>query len=243
MLRLLVVVLVLANGLFWAWTQGALAPWLPARADQREPERVKAQLRPELITVMSPKAMTAAVAAASEAAPASTPAATSELDKPVCLEAGPFTETTAKAAEAALAEAGVPDGAVLREQFSVNATWGVVMGKFPDRDSLRQKADELKRLGVKFDEMTTPAMYVPGLRLGNYSDRYGAEAALRDLAAKGVRTARVVELPTGPVQHWLRAPRADAELQTRLKALPAGTVAKGFATCVPVKAAGAASRP
>lgn len=243
MLRLLVVVLVLVNGLFFAWTQGVLAPWLPARAEQREPERVKAQLRPELITVLSPKAATAAVAAASEAAPASTPAAGSEADKPVCLEAGPFSDAAAKAAEAALAEAGVPEGAVVREQFSLTSTWGVVMGKFPDRDSLRQKADELRRLGVKFDEMSAPAMYVPGLRLGNYSDRYGAEAALRDLAAKGVRTARVVELPTGPVQQWLRAPRADAELQTRLKALPAGALARGFAVCVPIKAAAAASRP
>jgi hypothetical protein len=48
---------------------------------------------------------------------------------------------------------------------------------------------------------------VPGLRLGNFSDRYGAEAALNALAQKGVRTARVAQLPTGPVQQWLRAAR------------------------------------
>jgi hypothetical protein len=227
MLRTLVLLLLLANAGFFAWTQGWLDPVLPPRSEQREPERLAAQLKPELITVLTPKAASAAVAAV--AAAASEPAAT------VCLEAGPFTEASVVAAEEWLSQHSVPDGSVQRETVATAFTWGVVMGRFADRDALRIKADELKRLGVRYDELTSPASLAPGLRLGNFSDRYGAEAALNALAQKGVRTARVAQLPTGPVQQWLRAAKADPELQTRLRSLPNDKLGAGFRPCAPAK--------
>jgi hypothetical protein len=46
MLRTLVLLLLLANGGFFAWTQGWLDPVLPPRSEQREPERLAAQLGP-----------------------------------------------------------------------------------------------------------------------------------------------------------------------------------------------------
>lgn len=238
MLRSLLVLLLLANALFFFWAQGWLAPWLPPRADTREPERLAAQLRPELITVLSAPAASAALAAAAAVSPAPASAAASALDASaaevprLCLEAGPFNEAAAVAAEAVLAQLGVPEGSVLREPFATTHTWGVVMGRFPDRETMRTKAEELKRLGVRFDELQSPPSLAPSLRLGHFSDRYGAEAALANLATRGVRTARVVQLPAGNVQWWLRAPRADAELQTRLKGLPGERLASGFKPCV-----------
>lgn len=239
MLRALVLLLLLANVLFFAWARGWLAPVLPPRADHREPERVAAQLKPELITVLSAGAASAAVAAASAAASAAS-GATSEPapdaeGPPVCLEAGPFTDAALKDAETVLSGHGVPEGQVQRDFTAGSVTWGVVMGRFPDRDTLRAKGEELRRLGVKFDEINSPPSLAPGLRLGNYSDRYGAEAALGNLAGKGVRTARVAQLPAGPTQNWLRAPKADAELQTRLKALPPDKLGAGFRPCAPPK--------
>lgn len=225
MLRLLVLVLLLANGGFYAWTQGWLAPLWPAPSNPREPGRLAAQVRPELITVLTPTAASAAVAAV--AAAASEPTAT------VCLEAGPFTEATVAAAEETLSQYSVPDGSVTREAVALQFTWGVVMGRFPDRDAMLAKAAELKKLGVKYDELTAPATLVPGLRLGNFSDKYGAEAALNSVSQKGVRTARVEPLPTGPMQQWLRAPKADAELQTRLRSLPNDRLGAGFRPCAP----------
>lgn len=230
MLRALLLVLLLANAGFYAWTQGWLAPLLPPRSDAREPERLAAQLRPELITVLTAGAASAAVAAASSAPPAGTPAPDAEAP-PVCLEAGPFNEAGAVAAEAVLAQQGVPEGAVARELVARSYTWGVVMGRFPDREALRARADELRRLNVRFEELATPPALVPGLRLGNFSDRYGAEAALNTLAAKGVRGARVAPLPSGTAQQWLRAAKADAELQTRLKSLPPERLGNGFQAC------------
>lgn len=230
MLRTVSLLLLLANAGFFAWTQGWLDPVLPPRTEAREPERLAAQFKPELITVLSPKAASAALAAV--AAAASEPAAVA------CLEAGPFTDASVAVAEDWLAQHSVPDGSVAREAVATAFTWGVVMGRFPDRDALRVKADELKRLGVRFDELSSPAALAPGLRLGNYSDKYGAEAALNNLAQKGVRTARVAQLPAGPVQQWLRAARADAELQTRLRSLPNDKLGAGFRPCVARNGAG-----
>ena len=124
MLRTVLVLLLLANAAFYAWTRGWLAPVLPPRAEQREPERLTAQVRPELITVLTPKAASAAVAAA----------AATEAEFMVCLEAGPFTDSTVLAAETALSQHSVPDGAVTREAVATSFTWGVVMGRFADRD-------------------------------------------------------------------------------------------------------------
>ena len=78
MLRALLALLLLANAAFYAWSQNWLSPRLAGpRPEVREPERLQAQQRPELITVMTPKAASAALAAA-----------VGETE--VCLEAGPF---------------------------------------------------------------------------------------------------------------------------------------------------------
>lgn len=221
MLRALVLLLLLANAAFFAWWQGWLDPVLPPRADHREPERLAAQVRPESITVLNQRAASAALAAASA----------TEREVLLCLEAGPFSEAAATAAETVLVGHSVPDGSVAREPQWSNYTWGVVMGRFPDRDTMRAKAEELKKLAVRYDELTVPPALVPGLRLGNFSDRYGAETALNNLAKKGVRSARVAQLPTGTAQWWLRVARADAEMQTRLKTLPTERLAGGFKPC------------
>jgi hypothetical protein len=231
MLRALLVLLLLANAGFYAWTQGWLAPWWPPRSEAREPERLAQQIRPEWIKVLSVGAARDAVASAAPAASAPAPAADAE-PPPVCLEAGPFSDPQAAAIEAQLAQQGVPEGAVTRELVARTYTWGVVMGRFADREAMRAKAEELRRLNVRTEELTRPPSLVPGLRLGNYSDKWGAETALNNLVAKGVRGARVEPLPFGAVQHYLRAAKADAELQTRLKSLPPDGLGAGFQPCV-----------
>ncbi len=88
MLRWAVAMLLLANLGFFAWTQGWLDPLVGAPADsEREPERVARQLRPEAVKLLPAPAVAAAAA---------------------CLEAGPFAEAEAAAAQEALRAAGVP---------------------------------------------------------------------------------------------------------------------------------------
>ena len=59
---------------FFGWTAGWFDPtWPSPTHGQREPERRAAQLRPELITVLSPDAASAALAAAQAASGAGGP--------------------------------------------------------------------------------------------------------------------------------------------------------------------------
>lgn len=65
MLKLLILLLLLANGAYYAWSHGALAQFGLAPTHQAEPERLQQQVQPELLLVTP---------AASTPAPAPTPA-------------------------------------------------------------------------------------------------------------------------------------------------------------------------
>jgi hypothetical protein len=65
MLKLLILLLLLANGAYYAWSHGALAQLGLAPTHQAEPERLQQQVQPELLLVTP---------AASTPAPTSPPA-------------------------------------------------------------------------------------------------------------------------------------------------------------------------
>jgi hypothetical protein len=57
LLRILVLLLVLANLAFLAWTQGLLSPLArPPMSSEREPERLNLQVQPERVTVLGAEA-------------------------------------------------------------------------------------------------------------------------------------------------------------------------------------------
>ncbi len=76
MLRALVIVLLLANGLMLAWQQGWLGSGMdhPSQA-QREPERLQRQVNPEQVRLLTPVAASAAMAAAASGATEPVPGA------------------------------------------------------------------------------------------------------------------------------------------------------------------------
>jgi hypothetical protein len=85
LLRTLVLLLLAANLAFAAWTQGLLAPLaMPPMSSEREPERLRSQVRPETVTVLDARTSArllreqalAGSAAAASAASASAPADT-----------------------------------------------------------------------------------------------------------------------------------------------------------------------
>jgi hypothetical protein len=65
MLRVLVLALLLANGLYFAWSQGALAVFglVPAALGEREPQRLQQQVRPEMLVIKPTAAAPAAQSA------------------------------------------------------------------------------------------------------------------------------------------------------------------------------------
>ena len=115
MLRALAVAALLANALFFAWTQGWLSPWFAApMLGERDPARLAAQLRPETISVLTPRAASAALQAARAAS-----AAAGEGEQ--CVQLGPYADHEGQTVEQQLVSAGVPREAIARRDVAADA--------------------------------------------------------------------------------------------------------------------------
>lgn len=238
MLRILVLVLLLANAGYYAWAQGLLRDWGLAPAQQAEPQRLAQQIQPEALRL--PRARNAAPAApASVAAPAPAQAPASAASEPVaaaatpvateCLQAGVFDEEQADAVRRAAA--ALPQGSWSLQRTTIAGRWMVYMGRFADVDALARKRAELRELGVSFDKPNNPSLE-PGLALGRFSTEEAAQRGLGNLVAKGVRTARVVqERPDAP-GYQLRLPAVNDGLRAQLDALRPALGNKTLRTCV-----------
>lgn len=222
MMRVVVVLLLLANVAFFGWTQGWLDDVLgPASRSQREPQRLAAQVQPSSVAVLSPQAAQSALAAAQAAVKTSA----------ACLEAGPFSAAGVAQAESELAAVTVADGSINRVERQQSAVWAVYMGKFDDRAVLQRKTDELKRLRLVYEELRNAPALQPGLVLGRFGSRGAADEALSQLTQRGLRTAKVVALNEPSTQLWLRANQADPDLAARLAALKVLALGAGFKPC------------
>ena len=133
MLRLIVLLLLLANGAYFAWAQGLLAAWGYAPVQQSEPQRLTQQIRPEALKVVPVEEarrveVSAAVAKAAE-----------------CLQAGPFEEAQAAPLRASLVS--WPAGSWTLEPTVEPARWIVYMGKYATIEAVNKKKAELRYLG------------------------------------------------------------------------------------------------
>lgn len=216
MLRTLVLLVLLANGLFFAWARGWLGDG--PRHAEREPQRLQAQVKPEAVSVLPPTTAGEAVQAARAAAR-------------LCLEAGPFDASDLSAAEATLIAAQLPAEAWQRQEQPAPGRWAVFAGRYPEAPLRRSREDDLKKLGLSWELLSEPPELAPGLVLNRHPTRDAAEAWLKDGAPAGLRGARVVQLPERPATWRLRVPTAEADLAERLKALSAGGLAGGFKPC------------
>jgi hypothetical protein len=213
-MRALVALLLLANLLFLAWSQGWLDEVAGVRAGgDREPERLERQVRPDTVRILTPQAVAAAASAAES--------------RRVCLEAGPFDAQAMVAAESALS-ATLPSGTWTRQPAPSPGRWVVYMGRFANRDAQLRKEQELGRLRVPFEPLRGAPELEPGLALGRYAQRDAADAALAQLTQRGIQTARVGELP---VPMMLRVEQADPELAAKVSGLRLDALGKGFTAC------------
>lgn len=231
MLQRAALLLVIANLLFFAWTQGWLDGITGMRAQgDREPERLARQVRPESVRILSPsEAIPAPAVPAASAPPPATPAA----DTLACLEAGPFATGASVSAIAALqaAQPPLPAGSWVDVKVERPGSWMVYMGRYPNREAFAKKEEELRRTRVTFEEVKSPPEYELGFSLGRHDQRAAAERALEQLNQRGVRTARVVELTPPATLHLLRVEKADKALADRLLALRSDALGRGFVPC------------
>ncbi|MBA2962892.1 MULTISPECIES: SPOR domain-containing protein [Ramlibacter] len=198
MLRLVALLLVLANGVYYAWSQGLLLPWGWAPAQQEEPYRLAQQIRPEAVRVLP-----ADEARRLEAGPR----------PPECLQAGPFEDKAVEPLRQLLA--GWPAGSWSLAPVTEPGRWIVYMGKYADADHVGRKKGELRQIGVAFEPLSNPALE-PGLSLGGFASQADADAQLERLATRGVRTARVVQERPELRGQRLTLPAVDDGLRGRL---------------------------
>ena len=207
MLRLVVLLLLLANGLYFAWSQGLLQDYGLAPAQQSEPQRLSQQLHPERIRLLSSDELKRQDA---QAATASTAQRSTE-----CLQAGLFTDAQVASLRPALV--ALPSDSWVFEAGVEPARWIVYMGKYTDNELMNKKLAELRGLNIRFEPLTSPAL-APGLSLGGFPTEAQAKTALDQFAQRGVRTTRVVQERTESRGQWLLKGRALVLRDGRLEA-------------------------
>lgn len=241
MLRALVAALALANLLFWIWNAGWLEDFGWARTRERDPSRLSQQIRPDAVRIVAPEAARAlssapsAASAPSDAASSAAAPGAEMRSARVCLEIGPFAGAALEKAEAALAGAALAEGSWVRVTQDVPAAFAVVLGPFDSRDALQKKREEVARTKLPFETLDLlvngGSTERPGLALGRYDTRAAAETALKAFTLRGVRTARVAMLRAPGSESRLRIEGATAAQVDQLRALSAGPLAGGFASC------------
>lgn len=219
MLRLLVLVLLLANGLFFAWSHGLLRAYGFAPAPVNEPQRMAQQIRPEAIQLLSSgelKRVEAQVQA--------------DLVPKECLQAGPFDEAQASALRTALEAASLPAGSWQLEPGKEAARWIIYMGKYATAELLAKKRAELHELGVKSESVSSPSLEL-GLSLGDFETEAEAKTELGRLAPKGIRTAKVVQEREEATVSLLKLPAVSEALKTKLGDIKPALAGKPLKTC------------
>lgn len=218
MLRLLVLLLVLLNATYYAWSQGMLRAYGWAPAEQSEPQRLSQQIRPEAITILS-----------AEEARRLEQAALVPPKPPECLQAGLFDESQTETLRKAL-EAALPAGSWSLDTAVEPARWIVYMGKFPNQAAEDRKRAELLKLKLALQPLDNPALQ-PGLSLGRFDTQAQAQADLKELQRRGVRTARVVQELPEMRRSTLRIPAVDEALKPKLEELKPALGDKPLRSC------------
>jgi len=223
-MRALLLALLLANLVFFAWSQGWMAGAGLGPVTQREPQRLALQIHPEQVQI-TPLASAAATPASAPqpapSAPASAPAmptAASSTPAPaqaaadsaptVCRQIGPFgaMEIAALAeAQAALAQAGLKASV---HHAPVPEQWMVWLGPFPTPGAMRAALNEIAQQGrVKvFAPVVDRPRYEPGISLGVFSSEAAAQDQLQIVKTQGVQGAKVVQRNAGLSRVILRLP-------------------------------------
>ena len=218
MLRLIALLLLLANCLYYGWSHElfrvlGLGPTL-----QSEPQRLKDQIEPQAMALLKPEELQRIEEQIKiDQAPTE------------CLQAGPFDAVQAAALRQALGPLLPADSWVLQE-VTTSARWIVYMGKYATPAALAKKRAELVAMNLKIEGLTNPALE-PGLSLGAFVVRSDADAALARLSGRGLRTAHVVQERAAVLDYRLMLPKVDAALKPQLSQLAAALDGKFLHTC------------
>jgi hypothetical protein len=261
MLRWVVALLVLANGGYFLWSQGHLAPWGLAPQEQAEPGRLDTQIAPDTLRLLNtPREGEQAPApppgTASEepgpAAPADAPRPAGDATPsgaapqpvtgatPVALNIPPPDTACWQAGRFTEAQVAPLRAALARLDLPADS-WRLEASRAGERwivylgrfDSAASLERQKAELReLKLDFRTVSAPGLgPGLALGTYSSEVAAQQALRQAARVGVRTARVAQERAESVGYTLRLPAATTAQRTTVAALGPALAGQPLKAC------------
>lgn len=217
MLRLIVLLLLLANGGYYAWSHGHLLPWGIGPTQQAEPQRVAQQIRPEALRVLPPQELGRVQAAMAQAP-----------RPPECLQAAPLDEAMVGALRPLMEN--WPAGSWIFDTVVEPPRWIIYMGKYAGVEQVARKRAELRQLGVSFEPLSNSELE-PGLSLGGFATEAAALAQLETLTDRGVRTARVVQERPEQRGQRLLLPAVDDNLRPRLEDIKPVLAARPLRPC------------
>ncbi len=218
MLRPLALALLLANGLYFAWAHGLLWALGLAPAQQSEPQHMAQQIAPDTVRLLS----------AQEFKQMEEQAQADQSPKE-CLQAGPFTEAQSAVLRKALGDS-LPADAWSLEETHIAPRWIVYLGKFASAEALAKKRSELAAMNLTAESPLSPDLE-PGLSLAAFDTRAEADAALVQVSAHGLRTARVVQEHAQSGVYLLRLPAMVEALQSKLAEVRTAMGSKGLHAC------------
>jgi hypothetical protein len=219
-MRVLVIVLLAVNALFFAWSRGWLdtVTGLPAQP-AREPQRLAAQQHPERIQPLAASAVAA-------------------LAQRSCLELGPLDGDTAlTAAQTVLRAMGA--AAQLRSSEQAGE-WVVATIKLADAEFRARKEATYKQMRLPFEPLEGMPAENPTFVLSRHASEAEAEKQLEAFGKRGLKGLRVLALKAAQSRHTLVI-QADGLLANRLKASKDPALAAGFSACSAAAPASAAS--
>ena len=217
MLRLIVLLLLLANAGYYAWSHGLLLAWGLGPTQQSEPQRLAQQVRPEAVRVLP----------ADELRRVETQVAQAPRP-PECLLSPMLDDAQLASLRPALES--WPAGSWTLEQATEPARWIIYMGPYAGVEQVARKRAELRQLGISFEALTNPALE-PGLSLGGFASEAAAGQQLAVLAERGVRTARVLQERPEQRGQRLLLPAVDDNLRPRLAELRSVLSTKPLRPC------------
>lgn len=206
MLRWVLLLLVTANAVFFAWSQGLFAEqgWAPKRVS--DPQRLQNEVQPSAVRLLN------SGNDKTESVPPAVPALLA--DPTSCLWIPGYTLAQADSLRQAMAGLSLPADAWSLTEARSNGRWIVYWGKFEKPEVMTQRKARLRQLNIDFREVTLPRL-APGLALGTFSNEAAAQEALQAVQAKGIKAARVALERAEAVSWALRLP-AITEAQRSL---------------------------
>ncbi|MSQ71846.1 MAG: hypothetical protein EXR27_11250 [Betaproteobacteria bacterium] len=218
-MRLLFLLLLLANVALFAWT------WYGPDATSGDGHLLAQQLNPDAIRLLTPEDM------ARSAGTRRSDAGTAAAPRASCLEWGPHAGADLARAEQLLAPLELGPRLSTRRLEEKAGFW-VFMPPSASRQAALQKTEELKQLGVdEFFVLQDDPNQRFAISLGVFRTREAANARLEGLRALGVRTALVGARETQVQKSYLQIRDVPESLAAKLHELKQGFTGSDVQEC------------